>query len=404
MNLHAGAPYWLLRNGLPAEVASLSANAAADVVVIGGGITGALVADALTKAGRDVLLLDARVPGTGSTAASTALLQYDIDLELGELIERLGETRAVAAYRCAVDAIGRLADITASLDGTAAPDPGFEPRNSLYLASRRRDGARLQREVALRERAGLPAEFWSAERVENRYGFESHGALYSDCAAVVDPMRLAAALLARATARGARVAGRTRIAHIASFPDGVVVETEHGFAVRARHVVIATGYESPLDIVRSFVKLRSTFAVATEPVGALRDWNDGAVVWETRRPYGYMRTTPDQRILAGGGDVPFTAEAARDMLLHRKSAGIAARVARMVPEAHVEIAHSWTGTFGETADGLPYIGEHPSLPNVLFALGYGGNGITFSAIAADLIASLVAGDRPAEADLFGFSR
>lgn len=417
MNLYSGAPYWLVRNGLPQELLPLSQSTEAGVVVVGGGITGALIADALSTAGEDVLLLDARAPGAGSTAASTALIQYEIDLELQELVKRLGEARAVAAYRCALDGVQRLRELSDAMDGEASassngtvtldaalPSAEFTQRNSLYLASHRRDGRRLAREAALRERHHIPIEYWDATRVEGRYGFASHGALFSDCAATMDPMRFTAGLLARAGRNGARIAGRTRVTGLASFPDHVVVSTDVGAEVRARCVVIATGYESPLEIVQSYVQLRSTYALVTEPLRSFGAWDDGTLVWETRRPYGYMRTSPDGRIIAGGGDVGFKAEGARDVMLHAKAGVIAKRLARTVPDVVIDVAHSWTGTFGETADGLPYIGEHPALPNVLFALGYGGNGITFSAIASDLIVQLVQGECPKEAALFGFGR
>ncbi len=409
MSLYSGAPFWLVRNGLPHEAPPLLSNAEADVLVVGGGITGALVADALATAGRDVLLVDARIPGTGSTAASTALLQYEIDRELGELIDMIGEAAAVEAYRCAVNGVDRLREISASLDAMpqhtdARRDPGFQQRNSLYLASRRRDGVRLEAEVALRERFGIPAEFWSRERVESTFGFESYGAVFSDHAATIDPMRLTAALLERARANGARIAGRTGVRELVSAQSGLIATLDRGSTVRADHVVIATGYESPVDLVRPYVQLRSTYALATEPVATGGRWNDGTVVWETRRPYGYMRTTVDGRILAGGEDVGFSTEGARDVLLHGKTARIVRRLSRLLPDVEIDVAHAWTGTFGETADGLPYIGEHPAMPNVIFALGYGGNGITFSAIAADLIVQLVSRQQPREASLFGFAR
>lgn len=409
MNLYSGAPFWLVRNGLPSEVAPLARSAEADVLVVGGGITGALVADALSTSGRDVLLVDARIPGTGSTAASTALLQYEIDLELGALIDMIGEDAAADAYRCAVQGVDRLREVSASLDAMPhAADgrrsPGFTPCNSLYLASGRGDGRRLAREVDLRQRFGIPAEFRTAAQVESAFGFPSHGAIFTDHAATVDPMRLTAALLERAISNGARVAGRTRVREIVSSAHGVQATTDRGCEVRARHVVIATGYESPVDLVRPYVQLRSTFALVTEPTTVQGRWNDGSVVWETRRPYSYMRRSDDGRIIAGGEDVRFTAEIARDVLLHGKSVRIAKRLGRLLPDVPIDVAHTWTGTFGETRDGLPYIGEHPALPHVIFALGYGGNGITFSTIAADLIVQLVRGERPRAASLFGFER
>jgi glycine/D-amino acid oxidase-like deaminating enzyme len=110
------------------------------------------------------------------------------------------------------------------------------------------------------------------------------------------------------------------------------------------------------------------------------------VVWESARPYFYMRMTDENRIIAGGEDVPFTNPAARDALMPERTGRLMRRLRQMVPDARPELAFSWAGTFAETPDGLPYIGTVPGHPAILVALGYGGNGITFSMIAARLLA------------------
>ena len=62
------------------------------MLVVGGGITGALIADALSHHGHEVAVIEQRDIGWGSTAASTALLQYEIDTHLLELAQRYGRT------------------------------------------------------------------------------------------------------------------------------------------------------------------------------------------------------------------------------------------------------------------------------------------------------------------------
>src|SRR5689334_8874245 len=110
--LHSGAPFWLLNSGLDEldalEPENEKRNTRADVAIIGAGITGALLADRLTQAGLNVTLYDRRAPAYGSTAASTALLLYEIDVELKALIKLIGETNAVRAYQLGVDAIAQI--------------------------------------------------------------------------------------------------------------------------------------------------------------------------------------------------------------------------------------------------------------------------------------------------------
>src|SRR3546814_4620739 len=103
MDLNSGYPWWTVRNGLPCQFPPLRADLRCDVAVIGGGISGALVADEFAAHGHEVVLVDGRDIGWGSTAASTALLQYEIDTPMMELAARFGEDAAVLAYRACVE-------------------------------------------------------------------------------------------------------------------------------------------------------------------------------------------------------------------------------------------------------------------------------------------------------------
>lgn len=397
LKLHSGAPFWLLASGL--EEISAPLRQGADVAIIGAGVTGALVADALTKEGKSVVLIDRRAPAYGSTAASTALLQYEIDRELHDLIGIVGEGDAVRAYQLCAQAIERLEGICSMLPA----DCGFARRPSLYLASRRRDRSRLEEELAVRSRFGFDAMLWSRAEVDAQYGFPSHGALRTNVAGVVDPVRLTRALLERAMSRGAAILSRTTVREATTSPSGVRLVTDRG-VVDAGQVVYAIGYEVPAELRRDIVNLNSSFALATEPLDDLGRWSDECLVWETARPYTYARSTPDRRVICGGADVPFKNADLRDRVMPKQIARLERAAKRLFPALPLETAYSWAGTFGETADGLPYIGPSPFMRNAFFALGYGGNGITFSVVAADILSDLCLGRYNADARIFRLDR
>lgn len=109
MDLKSGYPWWAVENGLLHAFPALAEDVRCDVAVIGGGVTGALVADELAAHGHEVVVVEHRDVGWGSTAASTALLQYEIDEHMTELAERYGEDDAALAYRSCVEAIEQLA-------------------------------------------------------------------------------------------------------------------------------------------------------------------------------------------------------------------------------------------------------------------------------------------------------
>ena len=108
MKLNSGYPYSLIKNGLPFSYPKLERNIRTDVLVLGGGISGALTAHYLIQEGIDCTLIDGRTIGLGSTCASTSLLQYEIDTPLHELIDMIGAKAAVRSYKLGESAILKL--------------------------------------------------------------------------------------------------------------------------------------------------------------------------------------------------------------------------------------------------------------------------------------------------------
>jgi glycine/D-amino acid oxidase-like deaminating enzyme len=123
------------------------------------------------------------------------------------------------------------------------------------------------------------------------------------------------------------------------------------------------------------------------------------MIWEASDPYLYLRTTTDGRIICGGEDEDFVDEEKRDRLLARKTQTLQNKLGKLMPGISTKIDFAWAGSFGQTDTGLPLIGEIPKMPNCFAALGYGGNGITYSRIAADVITGAVTGNPDCDADL-----
>ena len=186
--------------------------------------------------------------------------------------------------------------------------------------------------------------------------------------------------------------------------DGVRIHTDRGGVVRARQLVFATGYESQEFLPKKVVKLNSSFALASEPLDPEQLWEAHSLIWECGNPYLYLRTTDDHRIIVGGEDESFRDPVKRDALIASKTKTLLRKFKRLFPRIPLEVSFAWAGTFGETEDGLPYIGKHRAFPHAWFALGYGGNGITYSALAAEIIRDALLGRPNPYADLFPFDR
>jgi glycine/D-amino acid oxidase-like deaminating enzyme len=315
MDLKSGYPWWAVKNGLMHAFPPLQADHRCDVAVIGGGITGALIADELAAHGHDVAVFEQRDVGWGSSAASTALLQYEIDTHMVDLARRYGEGDAVLAYRACAEAIPLLQSKAADVR-----DVDFARAESLYYASRRRDARGLRDEFALRQRHGFDMAWLEADAVREQFGFEAPAAILSRLAARMDPYRMAYRLFARLRKTGGAVFDRTVIDAIEPRSRDVLLTTADGHAVRARHVVIAAGYASQNWLRKRVAADRSSYAVITDPIGkdALGPLLD-TMVWETARPYLYMRSTGDGRLLVGGEDDNVDVPARRDARVEKKS-------------------------------------------------------------------------------------
>lgn len=401
MDLKSGYPFWAIKNGLMCAFPKITQDVSCDVVVIGGGITGSLIADELGNNGFDVVVVEQRDVGWGSSAASTALLQYEIDTHMVDLAKQYGEFHALLAYQACADAIIDLRDLAEKLG-----DVDFSMQESLYYASRRPDKSALQEEFDLRTKHGFDAQWLEPADIKERFGFKAPGAILTRLAAVVDPYRMASKLLTRLVERGGRVFDRTMIDSIEPSEDSVTLRTPEGFEIRSKHVVIAAGYASQKWLKQSVAKNRSSYAFITDPIDeAVLGPLAKTMVWESARPYLYMRATGDGRLLVGGDDDDMDIPARRDRRVDSKAKGLSKKVQKLFPELPLRPAFSWGGTFAETEDGLPFFGEHPQYgPRVQFAMAYGGNGISYSMIGAGLLRANIEGRPHPLASLFGFSR
>ena len=259
-------------------------------------------------------------------------------------------------------------------------------------------------ECSLRQKHGMKVEWLREEEIGERFSFIRPGAILSHEAAEVDVVALVDALIMRSVEQGVRVYAESQMASFRETVSGVSVRLDSGCEVTARKAVFATGYESERYLGRRLGLLKSTYAIATSPIAEFPGWYERGLLWTSARPYHYLRTTDDRRAVIGGGDIDYHDPASRDALLPAKAAQLEASFRSMFPLLETEIEFAWAGTFGETEDSLAYIGTPAERPSTYFALGYGGNGIVYSAIAAEVIRDLYRGVPNDEARLFRFGR
>lgn len=396
--LHLDRPFWAATPGISAPEVAVPSAKAWDVIIIGTGISGALMAEALTRRKRRVLILDRRPPVRGSSLASTAMIQHEIDVPLHQLARQIGPDKAARAWRRSVKAVHDLRDLADKL----ALDCDMQAKQALYLTGDEMGHRAMRMELQARMDAGIQGEYLDTVQLRDRFGLNRTGAILSRASASANPAQLTAGLLRVAVDRGAQIASPVQVSDLAELGDGVALATSDGGLLTAGHAVFCTGYEF-LPLMQSpSHRITSTWALASRPGMARPDWLDGMLVWEAAEPYLYFRTARDGRIIAGGEDQD-AAEAYRDPARLRVKAD---RIARKLQDlCGIQIgqpAYVWAAPFGNTSDGLPIIDRVPGLRRAHAVMGFGGNGITFSMIAAQVVAARINGGDDPDGDIFAF--
>lgn len=399
LDLRGGRPVWFAYRAPSVPVEKLTRDVKTDVLIVGMGISGAMMAEALTRDGHSVIAIDRRGPLKGSTPATTALVQFEIDQPLTKLSRMIGRASAEQAWRRSRLAVlnlrGRIAEL--------GIDCGSTGIQSLYLSGNALGPSQLHDEAEARRQAGIGASYLSHQPLAGKFGIDRAAAILSHDNLALDPRKLTAGLLLKALERKARFYAPVEATTITDSRDAVVVGTSLGPTITARHVVLATGFELTDIVPATAHRIISTWAIAThrQPRNI---WPGAAFIWEASEPYLYMRATADGRVICGGEDEDFTDEVLRDSLTADKSARIAEKLGRLFPHLDTRPEFTWAGSFGTTTTGLPYIGALPRHPRLYAVMGYGGNGITFSQIASEIVSSAIGGAEDTDAKLFAFSR
>jgi len=280
----------------------------------------------------------------------------------------------------------------------------FERKHSLFLARHQREIFELQEEYKLRRKLGFELEFLESSQIEALFPFSRPAALYSKDGGQVDPHRLTHDLLAAGKSNGLEVYDRTKMVRLEETQRGVRITTDNGSLLKARRAVVATGFETSEMPNASAGSLKSTYAIISEPLEEIPGWHERCLIWESGSPYLYLRTTSEGRVIVGGEDEDFVNAKRRDALISQKTRTLLKKFGRLFPKLKLETSYAWAGTFGETKDGLAYIGVHPRFPHCYFALGSGGNGITYSVIAAEIIRDQFLNRPNRDAPIFRFGR
>jgi glycine/D-amino acid oxidase-like deaminating enzyme len=399
MDINSGHPYWRLKDGIPYSYPQLKENTDTPVLIIGGGITGALCAWHLTQKRIDCIVIDKGLIGAGSTGAAPGILQYDMGRPLVHLRQELGSEKADRFFHISNDAVSQLGEIAFNIGFT-----DLQSRPGLYLASYKKDLPFFKQEFECQRSAGLNVNWLDAAELET-FGISGHGAIYSMNGGQVNTFGFTHALLNNGVNKGLRVFERTNADVVSNSAEGVALKTEEGFTIKAARVICTSANVAMTLIEDDIINLQSTYVLISEPAilpGEL--WPENITIRTSDHPCLYLRSTREGRMLIGGRDEPLSTFKIRNQLLRKKKVQLQNDFRKIFPTRAFEPAYAWTGTFGVTLDGLPFIGNHPLKKNILFAVGFGANSVVGSQVAASLLDKCIRNKKDKNLDTFSFTR
>jgi len=328
------------------------------------------------------------------------LLQYELDTPLHKLKKNIGEHKAVRAYELCGDAIDKLINIMNEIGYTE-----FYKRKSLFFSTHQRQKKFIRDEYLARKTAGFEAEILSGPELRGNYNLKAAYGILSEKGATTNAYSLTHEILQYCIRKGLKVFDRTRIKSIDHHKDKVVLKTGEGCVIVANHVINATGYEVINFIGKKIVDLDCTYAIISESQAEKNELRkDSIMMWNTDDPYLYICYADENRVIIGGRDEPFINMKTMHTYLDKKSSLLEKDFAGIFPGSSIKKEFAWSGVFGKTKDSLPYIGNYFKTPRIFYALGFGGNGITFSLVAAEIITDLLQGRKNRDAGIFSFTR
>lgn len=393
MNLHSGTYYWPTTFPDAPSYQALKEDIDCDVLIIGGGTSGAQCAYYLADTSLKVAVIEKSTIGSGSTCTNTALIQYSGEKMFTDLTNTFGEAyiaRHLQLLRQAIDEM-ETASQKVSMEFE------FQRRDTLYSASCTEDIPRLQAEYQFLKKHHCELAFLTKEQIEEKYPFSREAAIYSYGDAEINPFKFTHALFDYAAKKDVSIFEHTKMNghHWDQQKKRMVVTTKEGHVIQARYVIFATGYagmEIRKEKKGSFV---STYTITTNPVEDLSSWYNRTLLWETARPYLYLRTTADNRIIIGGLDESTNYPEVRDSKLIYKKNKLIEELNHLFPNIQVQPEYFLTAFYGSTVDGIPIIGKYEEYPSSYFLFAFGDNGTVYSQVLAKLISQEIAeGDSP----------
>ncbi|EOR21076.1 putative oxidoreductase [Clostridium sartagoforme AAU1] len=370
-----------------------------DVIIVGGGVTGAILGYYFTKNNINAVILEKSRIAHGSTSITTSLLQYELDSNALELKSYTSIDNVIKSYKLGLKALNEIEEFINEY-GNACD---FKRVDSFLYTAKNLEIKEMEEEYEIRKEGGLDVEFINKEN--NPFSLDVKAGVSSKAGgAHFDPYKYTHALLDVSTKKGLKVYENTEVIKIQYNEDGVIAETVYGHKVKGKILIVATGYNTTLFTKRNLGIKTTTFNIATKPLNNIEDIYKNTVIRDNEDPYNYLRTTDDNRIIIGGEDINFLPDIFNEELCNKSYEKLEQRLKSMFPSLDIGIEYKYCGAFASTQDNLGFLGKDPKNKKLWYCLGYGANGILFAILGGMMLSKLYLGEVDKDLELFKIDR
>lgn len=379
----------------------------ADVVIIGGGLTGCTTAWVLAGAGYDVVLVEADRLAGGSTAGSLGAILPEPDALYQGVEASAGRRLARNAWK----ETHRAAQEFGRALGKLPVRREVAPADLILTARTDESAVALRKEQTARKRAGLQAPSMPLRDATRELGTGSEATIRSRGGSIHDPVRATVAMARAAASAGAAIHERSTVRRT-KFTRKIATVILEGGTIETPFVFVATGGPGRLfSQLRRHVKREEGYAVVTAPLSAEMRREVGrrrAVVSEPGPDPRWLRWLPQDRALfagAPGRPVPARQPKQREQRLVQRTGQLMYEFSVRYPViSGLPAQWAWDFPVLSTMDGLPWIGAHRNYPFHFFAIALGWHGDALAWWAARAALRALRGEARKEDETFGFAR
>ena len=380
-----GTPYFCKTAQEIKQYPYLSDNCSCDILIIGGGIDGAIANYYLSQKYK-VVLVDKSRFGMGCTSCATALLEYQLDEFAEDLSKYLSDEEIVSVYKMGIKSIDKIENFIKKYGNEC----DFSRRPTFLYTAKAGNKNKIEKEYVFRRDNGFDCELIT--KYNNPFSFCVECGIYSNKGGCEFNPYLFTKQMIENSVNQSTLYENTNISNLIKTEGGYIAITNYSKEIFCKKVLIATGFNWEIlnkdDLCERFI----TYTIVTKPIKNFVLYNN-SLIHDASDPYHYFRLLPDNRIIFGGEDISFKMKPINQKKSNKIYDALEISLKELFPElnSQIKVDSRFCGAFGTTANNLGLIGESRIDKDILLFISCGANGIINAFEGVKIIEDIIEG-------------